>query len=179
MRNRVKLLLVSSCVLWITCGLFYRTQIIDASSKISGRYNFIKIYDNSTQYLSMNNEGTVAMEFYDSFSNSYDFLAIGDGQASTELIKRGDIVFSEWEVTHLGSANPFIDDKGLIWFFMQMCKVNDRRTERSAICTIDSSKRLSEIIVSGTYGMLFGANNNETLLFVKNNLSFIHNCNEL
>lgn len=167
MRNRVKLLLVFSCVLWIACCLFYRTQTIDASSKIPGRYTFTKIYDNYANYLSMNNEGTVAMNFFDNFSNSYNFLAIGDGRVSTELIKRGDIVFSEWEVgefynnTNSFGDTLFIDDKGLIWFYMNMCKVNDRRTGGSAICTIDSSKQLSKI---DWLNHFITANNNETFL---------------
>lgn len=175
MRNRVKLLLVFSCVLWIACGLFYRTQTIDASSKIPDRYRFTKICDMEGYYqpygLSMNNEGTVAIRFKDSFYvNNPDFIATGDGMVLTELIKEGDIVFSEWRVDDIEDTGvPCIDDKGLTWFKMWMSKVQDKDTYDGGVYTIDNSKRLSKIMDWSSYSnFLLDVNNNETLLFLKN-----------
>lgn len=132
MRNRVKLLLVFSCVLWIACSLFCRTQTIDASSKIPGRYNFTKICDLQPYfepyYYGINNEGTVAMYLIDRYHYPYDFLlSTGNGRVFTELIKNGDIVFSEWQIEGLRKI-CFIYDKGLTWLAMSMYKVQDKNT---------------------------------------------------
>lgn len=168
MRNRMKLLLVFSCVLWITCGLFYRTQTIDASSKISERYKFTKICDLQPYFYpssyGINNEGTVAMRLIDSFHYPYYFfLATSDGGVLTELIKKGDIIFSDWKVDELD--NPFIDDKGLTWFYMRMHKVQDEYTFDRGVYTIDSSKQLNETFNTlGKWLTYITVNNNETML---------------